>query len=538
MIKNIKWLLLASISIVACSKDSEETPVVTEVPVVITSGTANFSKYVAVGNSLTAGYSDGALYKAGQENSWTKILSDQFKLAGGGDYKIPFMNDNYGGLLLGPSQVFENRLYFNGAGPERLSSVEFPPTTTLGTPLTGPFNNMGVPGAKVYHLLASGYGNIANLPNANPYFVRFASTPNAKIIDDATAQNPTFFTLWIGNNDILGYATNGGDGVNQTGNLNPATYGSSDITDPNVFAGSYNQLLIKLTANGAKGVVGNIPDVTTIPYFSAVKYNQFTQANLSAADPVTGVVSSQIPTLNASLYGPLKAALTAMGQGNRINLLSTTGNNPMIIKDETLVDLNTTSPSLAQVVAQGLIAQGVPAAQANAQGGALSAIFGQARQAKSTDFICLTAGGRLGKPTNLTIDGIQSPVPTLNALGVTFPMPDKYVLLPSEVAEINVANNAYNATIQALATQYNLGFVDTKAILTQVNTTGVTYGNYTLTSQFVFGGAFSMDGVHPSARGYALLANEFSKVINAKYGSNLPMVNLLNYPMNRPKVIN
>ena len=41
-------------------------------------GTADFSNFVAVGNSLTAGYADGALYIVGQENSFPNILANQF----------------------------------------------------------------------------------------------------------------------------------------------------------------------------------------------------------------------------------------------------------------------------------------------------------------------------------------------------------------------------------------------------------------------------------------------------------------------------
>jgi hypothetical protein len=33
----------------------------------LTAGVANFSKYVALGNSLTSGYSDGALFIEGQK---------------------------------------------------------------------------------------------------------------------------------------------------------------------------------------------------------------------------------------------------------------------------------------------------------------------------------------------------------------------------------------------------------------------------------------------------------------------------------------
>ena len=73
------------------------------------SGTANLSKYVSVGNSLTAGYADGALYITGQNNSYPNIMAQQFSFAGGGDFTQPLMNDNLGGLLLGGSQIAENR---------------------------------------------------------------------------------------------------------------------------------------------------------------------------------------------------------------------------------------------------------------------------------------------------------------------------------------------------------------------------------------------------------------------------------------------
>ena len=50
-----------------------------------------------------------------------------------------------------------------------------------------------------------------------------------------------------------------------------------------------------------------------------------------------------------------------------------------------------------------------------------------------------------------------------------------------------------------------------------------------MTSNYVTGGGFSLDGVHPSPRGYALIANEFMKAINLKYGSNLKAYDLGNF---------
>ena len=131
---------------------------------------------------------------------------------------------------------------------------------------------MGVPGAKSYHLLAPGYGNVAGvaLGLANPYFARFASSASTTVLADAMAQQPTFFTLSIGNNDVLGYATAGGAGVNQTGNLNPATYGGSDISDPNVVVGSIQAIVQTLTQGGAKGAIANVPNVLGAPYFTTV----------------------------------------------------------------------------------------------------------------------------------------------------------------------------------------------------------------------------------------------------------------------------
>ena len=41
---------------------------------------------------------------------------------------------------------------------------------------------------------------------------------------------------------------------------------------------------------------------------------------------------------------------------------------------------------------------------------------------------------------------------------------------------------------------------------------------------------FSLDGVHPNARGYAVIANEIIKVINREFKTNLPLKNASYYP--------
>lgn len=504
MIKNNKWLLLVALTMMACSDDDAVVVNDTADGQPLTSGSADFSNYVAIGDSFAAGFSDNALFQEGQKFSYPNIMASQFSLVGGGEFKIPFMVDNVGGFSSGGVQVpqFGPRLWFNAATstPLPVSGVS---GTDISTTIPGSYNNFGIPGAKSFHLTFPGYGSSAG----NPYFARMASNPSTTVLQDALAQNPTFFSLWIGGNDELGYATAGGDA-----SLNP-------LTPQAVFDATYNQLMTELTAGGRKGVIANLPAVTTLPHFYVIKYNQLTQANLTIGG------NNLVPVLNAQLYGPLKNALTFLGQGDRINLLSTTDNNPMLMIDETLADL---SAQLTAVLIGGGL--DVPTATAFGQ------VFGQARQTLPTDLICLSASSRIGQNPNVAQDGVSSPSPTLGQLGITFPLPDRYVLIPSEVAEIVAATEGYNTTIENARTTYDVAFFDAKAVMTQLSSpAGITVNNFTLTSNFVTGGAFSLDGIHPSPRGYALIANKFLEAINAKYGSNFKGVNLGNYRILYPE---
>lgn len=496
--KKIKYLFfIAPFIFSSCSDDDfgvspiiEEVSVPETVDVTYTSGTADFSKFVSVGNSLTAGYSDGALFIDGQTSSFPNILAQQFALAGGGNFTQPLMKDNLGGLLLGGNQITSNRLFLSFAsGSPSPIPVSGTPTTEVSTLLAGPFSNMGVPGAKSYHLGAPGYGNVAGVAAglANPYYARMATSANATVIGDAVAQSPTFFSLWIGNNDILGFATSGGAGIDQKGNMNPATYGGNDITDPNVFASVYNSLLTALSANGTKkGIVSNLPSVTTIPYFTTVPYN---------AIPLDAATAAMLNQAFAPYNGGL-LQLQAMGavsaaEVSRRTVHFTAGKNPVLILDENLTNLTVYNPALTNM-----------------------------RQATSADLLVLTSRTFLGT----TVGGNAS---LIN--GVSVPLADKWVLTPEEQAAVASATEAYNTAIAALAQQYGLAFFDANALLKQLVNVGITQNGIKTTGVYATGGGFSLDGVHPSPRGYAIIANGMIDAINLKYGSNLPKVNVGNY---------
>jgi len=480
----------------------DNTPIIEETtdPVDYTAGSADFTKYVAVGNSLTAGFSDNALFMAGQEASFPNMLAMNFALVGGGTFEIPYMADNLGGatingetdLNMDGSPDIGNRLIlaFTADGPAP-TPISGQGSTEITNKLSGSFNNMGVPGSKSYELLAPGYGSLAGLAlgAANPYFVRFSSSETATVVGDAAAQGATFFSLWTGANDILLYATGGGAGLDQTGNPDPGSYARNDITDPNVFAGSLDAILQAMTANGAEGVIANLPNVTDIPYFTTVPHNPVPLDEATAA-----LLNGAYNAYNQGLLLAQSFMLIDADEVAKRTISFSAGDtNAVVLLDEDLTDLTGVDPGLINM-----------------------------RQATAEDLLVLTSSSFIGTLAN--------PADPTSINGVAVPLADKWVLTPEEQASVETALTAYNQTIEALATAYDLAFVDANTLLNNLKTTGFpqTDGSV-VTATFATGGGFSLDGVHPSPRGYAILANAFTAAINAKYGSNLPNVNPLDY---------
>ncbi len=431
------YLALAGLTF-GCKPDIKED-------VTATSGTANFSKYVAVGNSLTAGYADGALYRSGQSYAYTNILAQQFALVGGGPFKIPYMVDENGLGVVGKGNLVTKRVL--GAvtdckGVTSLSPVlAGQPNLTNLNPIgsQGPYNNLGVPGAKSFHLLTPLFGrNPLDANPGNPFYFRIASNPGVStVVGDAVAQNPSFVSVWIGNNDVLGYASAGGEG--------------DSITSIAAFTQYLNAIVNNITSGGAKGVIANITDITSIPYFTTVPYNGLVLTS-----------QAQVDALNFN-YGQL---------GITFNL----GQNPFIISDQ------------------------------SAPGGL--------RQIKSDELILLT----------IPQDSIKC-----FGWGSQTPIPGKYVLDQTEIANVKAATAGYNQAILTVAQQKDLAFADMASLMSSLST-GLTFDGLTFTTTFVTGGAFSLDGIHLTPQGNAVVANGFINAINFKYGSTLPQVNVASYP--------
>lgn len=463
-------------------------------------GRGNFSTFVAVGDSLTAGYADGALYRQIQENSLPYIMAQQFMLAGGGAFTQPLMPmDATGSLLFGGTDLgrIDRQVLVETGDPDSPAAPsDITPTVSsdIATEsIPGLYNNVGVPGAKSFHLGVAGYGDAAGLvavpPTANPYFVRFANDPvNSSMLVDALAQAPSFFTLWIGANDVLLYALDGGATQNA---VPPYGLDTTDVTDPAVFTPSFDGAVAALTAvPGTQGLLINVPDVATIPFFTTVPYDAIPLDAATAA-----VLNEQFAVYNAgvtSLIGIPPANLTAEEAASR-QIVFVAGQNAVLILDESLTDLTVFDPGLINM-----------------------------RQATADDYILLTASTKLG------VEAIPGDPAT--AWGVTNPLLDADVLIEFEYDQVEVARAAYNDTIEAAAAANpDLLFFDADALLVELNENGISYGSGGITSEFATGGGFSLDGVHPTARGYAVIANEIFKVIGAGFDAYIPPVNPSDY---------
>jgi hypothetical protein len=490
--------LIASFAVGACTYDFPEA-------VEPTLGNVSFDKMVSVGNSLTAGFMDNALYSASQSNSFPSIIARQAALLGGGVFLQPTVT-SANGCSNPAGGCTQGRLYLK----LNLSTGAASPTPTPGDatalgPYTGSktaLNNWGVPGVTIQTAQHPALGGPpTSNPFYNPYYARIASNPGSStLIGDAKAamaSGGTFFTFWLGNNDVLGYATGGAS--------NPAI-----LTSQAAFQAAFNAALnemLSANANG-KGAVANVPNVTTIPFFTTVPPNPVT---LDAA--TVNVLNSNFAGYNATLDAfkgaPFNLNADEMN-GRKITFTAGAGNR-LVINDETARDLG---PYWDQLVTAGMMS--------SSQRAQLEP-FRFARQAR----VAATGGDLVVLPAASFIGTTVGGNPQL-VNGVSVPLADQWILLPSEQTEIQNSINGFNTIISNAvnANADRLVLIDANKALVDIRAGIVTINGSSITASISppFG-AFSLDGVHPNARGSAYIANLFIEAINKKWGSKIPLCN-------------
>jgi lysophospholipase L1-like esterase len=240
-----------------------------------------FSNYVAIGNSITAGFQSDGINDSTQQRSYAVLLSRQMHtrfaypaLAGRG-CRPPIAN------FLTQARV--------GTGSTATTC-----DLRLAGSVTDIINNVAVPGVKAEDPTA------VTGPSSSPLTVLFLGGKTQ--IQRALQAQPTFATVWIGNNDVLQPAITGV----------PAT-----ATSQTNFVASYSKMINELVAGapGLKGVLIAVVQVAGAPVLFDAKavLNPAFLAGLNAATGKTIVVDATTctPTTTSLIGVPLIAQIAS-----------------------------------------------------------------------------------------------------------------------------------------------------------------------------------------------------------------------------------
>jgi lysophospholipase L1-like esterase len=119
---------------------------------------------------------------------------------------------------------------------------------------------------------------------------------------------------------------------------------------------------------------------------------------------------------------------------------------------------------------------------------------------------------------------------------ISGPLPGNVVLDASKVATIRATIAAYNAIIAKKAYEDHAALVDLHALFDRVSKGGLVVNRQRLTTEFL-GGLFSLDGIHPTNTGYAIIANEFIQALNHRFAAGIPLVNIAQVAKEDPLVL-
>jgi lysophospholipase L1-like esterase len=219
-----------------------------------------FSSYVAIGNSITAGFQSNGINDSTQRQSYAFLLAQQMgtrfaypALAKPG-CPPPIANTQTGALADG-----------GAAGSCAL---------LLPASVTSILNNVAVPGARALDITT---GSTA-ASNALTTFILGGETQVQRALD----AQPTFVTVWVGNNDVLQA------GLSGILVATPALGQNGIESTPAEFQTKYDAMISQLTtgAPGVRGVLIGVAQVGYLPSLSAgglIFGSPAAQAGISAA---------------------------------------------------------------------------------------------------------------------------------------------------------------------------------------------------------------------------------------------------------------
>jgi hypothetical protein len=187
-----------------------------------------FTRYVALGNSITAGFQSGGISDATQRAAFPALIARQAHAR----YAYASLGD-------GCPPPIPNLIGAVGTG------VDDPTCDIIGIPGRKLLNNVAVPGADSFDPIAA---------DAPTEALTSLILDGRNQVDKALEAPPTFVSIWIGNNDVLGAAITGQLGA------------GNEPTPQATFAANYALMVNRLHDAGVDaGILIGVSDVTRIP---------------------------------------------------------------------------------------------------------------------------------------------------------------------------------------------------------------------------------------------------------------------------------
>ena len=236
----------------ACHNDDLFSP-----GVPLYAGGALFQRYVSMGNSITAGFQSGGINDSTQQQSYAVLLARAMSSV----FNRPSINYVPALGLFGCPPPIDSLFTASGT-PHTLGGANAAPCSLRSAPLPPFISNVAVPGATSIDPFHAG-------PTLSSNVLTQLILGGRSQVEAMRAAQPTFVSVWIGNNDVLGAATD-------TANAgNPA-----EVTPAPTLLARYDSLLsaIDSTPSIKGGVLIGVADVAGIPYLSYGFYYYFAKA--------------------------------------------------------------------------------------------------------------------------------------------------------------------------------------------------------------------------------------------------------------------
>lgn len=449
-------------------------------------GTADFSKFVCIGDNFTSGFMDGALYSAGQKNSIGSLVAQQLEEVTGGEfYQADIVSENGYNPFSSDSTYTYGRLIFTYPSA---TSTEPLIITLPGEALaeyTGDKNQLtdfSIPFLKSYQ---------TDQPDlfSNLYFNRIAINPGTStLLEQVNASSPTFFLLWVGMFDALHFAISGALGDYDPPS-DPAMLNDHDLTPEDVFESGIRQMVTTLLSNPqTKGVIVNLPSFDDLPFFYTYQYDFITLTNgqKSSAQQHYAPFNQAVILHNQIPDHELRPMIDFNDNG--ITLYP----QPLVVVDDSLSDgidlYGNPLPKIRQLLPDELVLMSIP------------------------------------------IDQVK------HGLGWLEPLTKEYYLNSFDIHVLRVAMNKYNEILSQIAEEYpdRLALADLNTPTKELASTGrvdswgipesfsvISHDGLPLRADISINSVFSLDGLHFNQRGNAYMANLIIDAINLHFSSEI-----------------